>query len=80
MAAKTVNDALGTLVVCLNSAVRDGLLATDPALRVQRLPPAHIERYYLRLDEIPRYLDGCSGVYRPLAELVIGIACGSPKR
>jgi integrase len=72
LAAKTVNNALGTLVVCMNSAVDDGLLAVNPALRVQRLPPAHIERDYLRLDEIPHYLDGCSDVYRPLAELLIG--------
>jgi integrase len=72
LAVKTVNNALGTLVVCLNDAVEDGLIATNPALRVQRLPPAHIERDYLRLDEIPRYLDACSEVYRPLAELLIG--------
>lgn len=72
LAAKTVNNALGTLVVCLNSAVNDGLLAVNPALRVQRLPPAHIERDYLRLDEIPRYIDACSDTYRPLAELLIG--------
>jgi integrase len=72
VAPKTVNNALGTLVVCLNSAVQDGLLAANPALRVQRLPPGHIERDYLRLDEIPRYLDACSDVYRPLAELLIG--------
>lgn len=71
LAAKTVNNALGTLVVCLNSAVDDSLLSVNPAIRVQRLPPAHIERDYLRLDEIPRYLDGCSGIYRPLAELLI---------
>ena len=73
LAPKTVNNALGTLVVCMNSAVDDGLLAVNPALRVQRLPPAHIERDYLRLDEIPRYLDGCSDVYRALAELLIGL-------
>lgn len=72
LAPKTVNNALGTLVVCLNDAVEDGLLAINPALRVGRLPPHHIEREYLRLDEIPRYLDGCSDVYRPLAELLIG--------
>ncbi len=72
LAAKTLSNTLGTLVVCLNSAVEDGLLAVNPALRVQRLPPAHIERDYLRLDEIPRYLDACSDVYRPLAELLIG--------
>jgi Phage integrase, N-terminal SAM-like domain len=52
LAVKTVNNALGTLVVCLNSAVDDGLLAVNAAARVQRLPPAHIERDYLRLDEI----------------------------
>ena len=72
LAPKTVNNALGTLVVCLNDAVEDGLLAVNPALRVDRLPPAHIERDYLRLDEITRYLDACSAVYRPLAELLIG--------
>jgi integrase len=39
---------------------------------VQRLPPAHIEREYLRLHEIPLYLESCANVYRPLAELLIG--------
>ena len=72
LAAKTVNNALGTLVVCLNAAVEDGLLAANPALRAERLPAGHIERDYLRLDEIPLYLDACSAVYRPLAELLIG--------
>ena len=71
VAAKTVNNALGTLVVCLNAAVEDGLMAANPALRVPRLPPAHIEREYLRLHEIPLYLGSCSAVYRPLAELLI---------
>ena len=60
------------LVVCLNSAVDDGVLAVNPAMRVQRLPPAHIEREYLRLEEIPRYLQACSDAYRPLAELFVG--------
>jgi integrase len=72
IAPKTVNNTLGTLVVCLNAAVEDGLIATNPALRVERLPAAHIEREYLRLHEIALYLDSCSDVYRPLAELLIG--------
>jgi len=72
VAAKTVNNTLGTLVVCLNAAVEDGLIATNPAMRVERLPAAHIEREYLRLREIPVYLDSCADVYRPLAELLIG--------
>ena len=72
LAVKTVNTTLVTLVVCLNHAVDDGLIPANPALRVRRLPAAHIERGYLRLDEIPRYLDACSELYRPLAELLIG--------
>jgi integrase len=69
---KTVNNTLGTLVVCLNAALADGLIPSNPALRVRRLPPAHIEREYLRLHEIPIYLDSCSAIYRPLAEVLIG--------
>src|ERR1019366_7684463 len=72
VAAKTVNNTLGTLVVCLNAAVEDGLIATNPAMRVERFPAAHIERENLRLREIPLYLDSCADVYRPLAELLIG--------
>jgi integrase len=72
IAAKTVNNALVTLVVCLNDAVEDGLIVANPALRVDRLPAAHIERDYLRLHEITLYLDSCLNVYRPLAELLIG--------
>ncbi len=72
VSAKTVNNTLGTLVVCLNAAVEDGLIAANPAQRVERLPRAHIERDYLRLQEIPPYLDSCVNVYRPLAQLLIG--------
>ena len=72
IAPKTVNNSLSTLVVCLNSAVEDGLIVANPAQRVQRFPRAHIEREYLRLHEIPLYLDSCSTVYRPLAEVLIG--------
>ena len=71
LAPKTINNTLGTLVVCLNDAVEDGLIVANPALRVRRLPPGHIEREYLRLHEIPAYLDACSTVYRPVAELLI---------
>ncbi len=71
IAAKTVNNTLGTLVVCLNAAVRDRVIASNPALGIERLPPAHIEHDYLRLHEIPCYLDACLGVYRPLAEVLV---------
>lgn len=72
LAIKTANNALGTLAICLNDALKDGLIVANPALLVGRLPSAHIERDYLRLEEIPRYLDGCSDLYRPLAETLIG--------
>ena len=71
VAAKTVNNALGTLVVCLNAAVKDRVIAANPAIGVERLPRAHIERHYLRLHEIPAYLDACLDVYRPLAEVLV---------
>jgi integrase len=71
IAAKTINNTLGTLVVCLNGAVKDRVIAANPALGIERLPPAHIEHDYLRLHEIPRYLDACIDVYRPLAEVLV---------
>jgi integrase len=70
-APKTLNNALTALVVCLNQAVADGELGANPAAYVPRLPVAHIERDYLRLNEIARYLDGCAHLYRPLAETLI---------
>jgi integrase len=71
IAAKTINNTLGTLVVCLNAAAKDRVIAANPALGIERLPPAHIEHDYLRLHEIPRYLDACIEVYRPLAEILV---------
>ena len=71
LAPKTVNNTLGTLLVCLNDAVEDGIIPNNPALRVERLPAAHIERDYLRLHEIATYLEACTEIYRPVAELLI---------
>ena len=51
---------------------RDGRIRLLPALEIPKLPLGHVERDYLRLHEIPLYLDSCSLVYRPLAELLIG--------
>lgn len=70
-AAKTINNTLGTLVVCLNAAAKDRVIAANPALGIERLPAAHIEHDYLRLHEIPLYLDCCIEVYRPLAEVLV---------
>jgi len=72
IAAKTINNTLGTLVVALNAAAKDRLMVANPALEVPRLPESNIERDYLRLHEIPVYLDSCSELYRPVAEVQIG--------
>lgn len=73
-APKTLNNALGAMVVCLNEATADRLLHVNPAAGVKRLPKAHLERDYLRIDEIDLYLSCCAPIYRPLAELLI--SCG----
>jgi integrase len=71
LSAKTINNAFGVLVTCLNHAVERGAITGNPALRVTRLPDEHREMDYLRLDEIPRYLEACADYYRPLAEVLI---------
>jgi integrase len=71
-APKTLNNALTALVVCLNHAVADGLIATNPASFVQALPVGHVERDYLRLAEIQGYLDACCSPYGLLAATLIG--------
>jgi integrase len=68
---KTANNALGTLVVCLNAAVKEKLIPRNPALEIERFPLDHVERDYLRMLEIPRYLESCSDLYRPLAEVLL---------
>ena len=67
-----VNNALVTLVVCLNSAVEDGLISANPALRVERLPPAPHRARVPPAARDPALPRPCSDVYRPLAELLIG--------
>ena len=77
---KTINNSLVVLRLALGHAEEDGLIARNPAAtrpgardRI-RLPEEHREMDFLRLHEIPRYLDACEPWYRPLAEVLI--ACG----
>lgn len=71
LAPKTANNALGTLVVCLSGAAKEKLISGNPALEIERFPLGHVERDYLRMLEIPRYLECCSDLYRPLAEVLV---------
>jgi integrase len=71
LSVKTINNAFGVLITCLNHALDRGVIASNPAVRVERLPNEHREMDYLRLDEIPRYLEACADYYLPLAEVLI---------
>ena len=72
VAAKTVNNTLGTLVVCLNAAAEDGLSLRNPALRVSGSRPSTSSGSTSACRRSPLYLDSCADVYRPLAEVLIG--------
>ena len=80
VSAKTINNSLIVLRVSLGHAVEDGLIARNPAASAagarERIKVAveQPDMDFLRLSEIPQYLDACSSDYRPLAEVLI--ACG----
>ena len=77
---KTINNSLIPLRLALAHAVEDGLIAANPAAsapgarRRIKIAAEHREMDFLRLNEIPRYLDACSTAYRPLAEVLV--VCG----
>jgi integrase len=80
LSGKTINNCVAVLRVALGHAQEDGLIATNPAASTPgardriKLPSDHREMDFLRLNEIPRYLEACSPGYRPLGEILI--ACG----
>jgi integrase len=51
--------------------VRNPARSSPGARERIKLLAAHREMDYLRLAEIPRYLDACDDIYRPLAETLI---------
>jgi hypothetical protein len=80
VSAKTVNNARTWLAVVLNEAVRRRLMPRNPCKAVPPLRHVTPELDYLRIEEINGYLEACSTHYRPLAELLIGLGRGSPRR
>lgn len=77
LSRKTINDSLIPLRQILGRAVRDGVLATNPAVNADRDEPLELpyERptmQFLNRHDARRYLDSCSDWYRPLAEVLIG--------
>jgi integrase len=77
LSPKTINNSLAVLRVFFAHLEEDGDVVRNPARSSPgareriKLPAAHREMDYLRVDEIPRYLDACDDVYRPLAETLI---------
>jgi integrase len=77
LSPKTINNSLAVLRVFFAHLVEDGDVARNPARSAPgareriKLPAAHREMDYLRLEEIPRHLDACEDVYRPLAATLI---------
>jgi integrase len=73
LSAKTINNSLAVLRVFFAHLEEDGDVVRNPARSSRgareriKLPAEHREMDYLRFDEIPRYLDACDDVYRPLA-------------
>ncbi len=69
---KTINNARTCLSVALNEACRRGLVPRNPCAHVPALPVERTELDYLRLDEIPQYLEACAPYYILLARFLIG--------
>jgi integrase len=77
LSRKTVNDSLIPLRQILGAAVREGVLATNPAKNDDRdhpleLPYERPTMSYLTREQALVYLDSCEAWYRPLAEVLIG--------
>jgi integrase len=72
LAPKTVNNARIALMGFCKWAVRQRKMACNPVLDVGPLRIEDVERPYLRVKEIPIYVDSCSATYRPLARTLIG--------
>jgi integrase len=77
LSRKTINDSLIPLRQILGRAVREGVIATNPATNADRDAPLELpyERptmHYLTREQTPRYLDACEDWYRPLAEVLVG--------
>lgn len=72
ISAKTVNNSRTALLGCLRMAVADRLLPANPVLEVKPLPVDRVEPEYLRVKQVPVYLDAAPRYYRPLAEVLIG--------
>ena len=77
ISVKTINNSLAVLRVFFAHLEEDGDVVRNLARSSRgareriKLPADQREMDYLRLEEIPRYLDACGDLYRPRAETLI---------
>lgn len=77
LSRKTLNDSLIPLRQILGAAVREGVMAMNPAKNDDRdhpleLPYERPTMHYLTREQVLAYLDACEDWYRPLAEVLLG--------
>ncbi len=77
LSRKTLNDSLIPLRQILGAAVREGVLAMNPAKNDDRdhpleLPYERPTMHHLNREQALLYLDSCDLSYRPLAEVLLG--------
>jgi integrase len=74
LAPRTVKRHLEVLRACLSAAVMDGILATNPASRVQLPRAPKAEQRFLSLDEVHRLTEATEPACRSM--VAVGVACG----
>src|SRR5207244_3257218 len=75
-----INNQVTLLALILGHAVADGLIPRNPAASRDRRRPfklkvPHREQDYLRPQEVPAYLAGCSAFWRPRALTLLLTGC-----
>jgi integrase len=77
LSRKTINDSLIPMRQILGRAVREGVLASNPAENHDRDAPLELPyepptMQYLNRADALRYLEACDARYRPMAEVLLG--------
>jgi integrase len=74
VAPSTVTRHVGVLHACLSAAVLDGLIAVNPASKVQVPRASKTEQRYLSVNEVQRLYEATDPPYQSM--IAFGVACG----
>ena len=74
LAPSTVTRHVGVRHACLSAVVVDGLIAANPASKVDLPRAPKAEQCFLSLDEVRRLTEATPLAYRPM--VAVGVACG----